>query len=197
MVDQWIDHLGGACVNILEALDRFKIHDKTLAIIGSGKPWIEAIALNCNNMVTTVEYNEPVSTWPNLITENYFDFEKKQEKRYDCIITFSSIEHSGLGRYRDPLDPFGDIKTMTAIRNNLKDDGVLIWGAPVGRDTLVWNAHRVYGEKRLPLLFAGFKKVDYIFDRSYESIINIIPINKKGTNGNISQPVIILKKQIL
>jgi hypothetical protein len=28
---------------------------------------------------------------------------------FDAIVTFSSIEHSGLGRYGDALNPWGDI----------------------------------------------------------------------------------------
>jgi hypothetical protein len=28
---------------------------------------------------------------------------------FDAIVTFSSVEHSGLGRYGDALNPWGDI----------------------------------------------------------------------------------------
>ena len=78
----------------------------------------------------------------------------RDELNDDVIITFSSVEHSGLGRYGDPLNPDGDIETMNSIYNNLKKDGLLIWGAPVcEKDGLVWNKHRIYGPKRLLLLF--------------------------------------------
>lgn len=65
----------------------------------------------------------------------------------------NSIEHSGLGRYGDPLDPDGDIKTMGQIHRSLKPYSLLFLGIPVGRDALTWNAHRVYGPRRLGLLF--------------------------------------------
>ena len=32
--------------------------------------------------------------------------------QFDAMVTFSSIEHSGLGRYGDSLNPWGDLITM-------------------------------------------------------------------------------------
>ena len=38
---------------------------------------------------------------------------------YDVIISYSSLEHSGLGRYGDYLNPNGDLETMDEIYNHL------------------------------------------------------------------------------
>ncbi len=32
--------------------------------------------------------------------------------QFDAMISFSSLEHSGLGRYGDPFNPWGDRITM-------------------------------------------------------------------------------------
>ena len=117
---------------------------------------------------------------------SYWDFQKNTTK-YDCIITYSSIKHSGLGRYGDPLDPNGDVHTMQEIHKNLVNNGLLIWGAPVGHDALVWNVHRIYGKIRLPLIFNGFKELEWIdFDKD---ILLNSPLNK-----SCMQPVIVLSK---
>jgi len=190
----------GAAQLILKALDKFEVYNKNVAVVGTEKPWIEAIALNFNNKVTTVEYNVPrldqdvQLAYPDFKVENYFEFEKNHDKRFDCIISFSSIEHSGLGRYGEPLDPDGDIKTMAAIRNNLKDDGVVVFGAPIGRDAVFWNAQRVYGRKRLPLLFAGFKQVDY-FHKPRFNLEKIIDI-RSSPQTETHQPLIVLQKEL-
>lgn len=34
---------------------------------------------------------------------------------FDAMVTFSSIEHSGLGRYGDELNPHGDVITMVVV----------------------------------------------------------------------------------
>jgi hypothetical protein len=105
------------------------------------------------------------------------------------IISYSSIEHSGLGRYGDILDPNGDLNTVKSIHANLKNDGFFILGVPIGLDTLVWNANRIYGEKRLPILIQNFEILEW-FGGNVNNIHNI-PI----FDGKFSpQPIIICKK---
>lgn len=109
------------------------------------------------------------------------------ENSFDCIVSFSSIHTSGLGRYGDPLDPDADLKTMDTIYRNLKPGGLLIWGAPVGHDALVWNAHRIYGKIRLPLLFEKFKVLEWV-GYNVEELLN------KPLSNNSYQPIVVLQK---
>lgn len=175
-------------LNLMTAFKEYNIENQTIAVIGSETPWIEAMLYNLNNKITTIEYNVPECSYDKIICKSYFDyFEKTSEATFDSIVTFSSIEHSGLGRYGDPLDPDGDIKTMKTIHKNLKKGGYLIWGAPVGEDAVVWNAHRIYGKKRLRLMFEGFKEIEWI-NINKEELLEV-PLY-----SNAYQPVIVLKK---
>lgn len=176
----------GAALWILKAIEKYNINNKKVAVIGTLVPWIEAILLNFNNIVTTVEYNVPNVEFKNLNAISNWDFQKYSDK-YDCIVTYSSVKHSGLGRYGDPLDPNRDIKTMLDIHKNLIDNGILIWGAPVGHDAVVWNAHRIYGKIRMPILFNGFKELEWI-DVDKNSILN------QSLSNNSINPVIVLNK---
>ncbi len=45
---------------------------------------------------------------------------------------------------------------MGEMRALVKPDGFLVLGVPVARDAVVWNAHRLYGRARLPLLLRGW-----------------------------------------
>ncbi len=54
------------------------------------------------------------------------------------------VEHIGLGRYGDPLDPNGDIKAMHELQRVLAADGNLLFVVPVGRPRILFNAHRIY-----------------------------------------------------
>ena len=177
------------CVNLLNSFEDYNIRNKNVAVIGSETPWIEAILLNMSNKVTTIEYNVPSGNFENiqLQCKDYFNHFEKNIEIYDAIITFSSIEHSGLGRYGDPLDPNGDIKTMNNIYNNLTEKGLVIWGAPVGKDALTWNTHRVYGPIRLPLMFNNFKEVKW-YGRTKEQLFS------QKVHHNSYQPVIVLQK---
>ena len=77
-------------------------------VIGSETPWIEVMALrNGARHVTTVDYVKMISEDPRLsiIHANDFNsmFLNNELKEldggpFDAIISYSSIEHSGLGR---------------------------------------------------------------------------------------------------
>lgn len=75
---------------------------------------------------------------------------------FDLVISCSSVEHVGLGRYGDELDHDGDLSTMRDLRDRLHPGGVMLLTIPVGIDAVVRPLHRIYGEARLPRLLDGF-----------------------------------------
>jgi len=176
------------CLNLFNSFAKYNLTNKNIAVVGSETPWIEAMLINLNNKVTTIEYNVPECKYTMLECKDYFSFFEVNTEPFDAVVTFSSIEHSGLGRYGDPLDPDGDIKTMSTIRKNLHPDGILIWGAPVGKDAFTWNAHRVYGEIRLPVLFKEFDEIEWI-GMSKESLF------ERPLENNSCHPVVVLKRK--
>ena len=61
---------------------------------------------------------------------------------FDTAFSYSSIEHAGLGRYGDPLNPYADIEAVAQVACLLKPGGIFFLGFGIGRDKLEWNAHR-------------------------------------------------------
>ena len=142
-----------------------------------------SVALIRHNVrsVVTVEFNVPsvdaeLTAAYGWTAIHYDDFVHKtisptpgQSTPYDIIASFSSLEHTGLGRYGDPLDPQGDITAVGHIHRALKLGGLFVFGAPVGHDALVWNLHRIYGPRRLPMLLAGFRALAWYGDDTLAS----------------------------
>ena len=79
---------------------------------------------------------------------------------FDAAFSISSFEHDGLGRYGDPINPDGDLQAMEKTKRMLKPGGLLLLAVPVGCDVIVWNAHRIYGPKRLARLLEGWDILD-------------------------------------
>jgi hypothetical protein len=134
------------------------IRGKRGLIVGSLTPWAEGLLFKYNvSELITVEYT-PISTdYPNLtvispaqLADQYLN---GLWEPVDFIFSFSSIEHDGLGRYGDRINPWGDVETMARLHCLLHDDGFMFLSVPTGRDTIVWNAHRIYGRYRLRVLF--------------------------------------------
>ncbi|CAI5458418.1 unnamed protein product [Closterium sp. Yama58-4] len=143
-----------------EALDTYAVKGKSVLVIGSQKPWLEAMLLAFKaGPITTVDFNKPVADYPGLRLWNIAELEATDET-FDVVASYSSLEHDGLGRYGDPINPNGDLHRIIKIKGLLKPGGILFLGLPVGNDTLVFNAHRVYGFIRMPMMLKGWKLLD-------------------------------------
>lgn len=66
------------------------------------------------------------------------------------------IEHVGLGRYGDPIDPCGDIKAMSELGRVIARGGHLLIVVPVGRSRIAFNAHRIYNPQQILDTFPDF-----------------------------------------
>jgi len=73
------------------------------------------------------------------------------------ISSLHVIEHIGLGRYGDPLDPEGSAKAARELARVLAPGGRLYVSVPTGRERVCFNAHRVFTPPALKELFAGLQ----------------------------------------
>lgn len=169
---------------LYQALTDFSVFQKDVLIIGSLMPWYESIALEfgCKSC-TVVEYRKQDKLVPNV---KYIQPQELEDLKFDAVFSISSYEHDGLGRYGDPLSPDADLSAMENIKNNIKPGGLLYLAVPVGEDEIVWNAHRVYGKIRLPLLM---KNWDLLAKYGVTKDIWSTPY----TNDCPAQPVFVLR----
>lgn len=75
------------------------------------------------------------------------------------------IEHIGLGRYGDPVDPAGSLRAAKELVRVLAPQGRLFLSTPVGRERVCFNAHRIFApftvlEMFAPLSLLSFAWVD-------------------------------------
>ena len=93
-----------------------------------------------------------------------------------------TIEHVGLGRYGDPIDPEGDLKAISELKRITKKNGALLIVVPIGRiQSVVFNAHRIYEYNKFISYFDGFELVEFSYIPEEDNRGGII-IN---TSGNI------------
>jgi len=167
LVDQLIEkarlkntsYYGATDTYLYSALEQINVQGRDVAIIGSVTPWYEAICLAYGARPISIDYNPIVSQHPAISTLTQAEYQAAP-RQFDMLLSISSIEHDGLGRYGDTLKPDGDRQAMQSARQMLKRGGRFILAVPVGKDALIWNAHRIYGAIRLPLLLQGWQVVD-------------------------------------
>ena len=71
------------------------------------------------------------------------------------------IEHVGLGRYGDPIDPEGARRAAAELARVLAAGGRLYLSTPVGRERVCFNAHRVFAPATIAAWFGDFRLVRF------------------------------------
>lgn len=158
--------------NVLKpALIKYKhiTEGKHVAVVGTQIPWAEAMLLNLGaKSITTIEYRQLViedkrvtTTTPYRMAE---EFLSGHTVPFDTVFSYSSLEHSGLGRYGDPISPYGDLEATAQVWCMVKPGGHFIVAVPVSKyrkDCFVfWNAYRLYGAVRLQHMTANWRVLD-------------------------------------
>jgi hypothetical protein len=72
-----------------------------------------------------------------------------------------TVEHIGLGRYGDEIDPNGDLKAMAELQRVLAPGGNLFFVVPVGKPKIMFNAHRIYSQDQIITHFNQLKLVSF------------------------------------
>lgn len=72
----------------------------------------------------------------------------------DSLSCLHALEHFGLGRYGDPLDPHGFENGLQNMAALLKVGGIFYLSVPIGIERVEFNANRVFDPRKLIVLAA-------------------------------------------
>ncbi len=89
-----------------------------------------------------------------------------------------TVEHIGLGRYGDEINPQGDVLAINELKRVVAPNGNLLFVVPIaGVQQLVFNAHRVYTFDNVMKHFEGFTLNQFalISDKSEHREIIVSP----------------------
>jgi SAM-dependent methyltransferase len=110
-------------------------------------------------------------------------FKSNSVKSLSCMHT---MEHIGLGRYGDSIDPDGDIKAIGELKRVLAIGGNLLFVVPIGKPKIAFNAHRIYPKDQVLSYFSGLKLKEFV----------LIPDNSKDGHLVVNPSVKLLNKQV-
>ncbi|MFO1492052.1 MAG: DUF268 domain-containing protein [Kiritimatiellia bacterium] len=85
---------------------------------------------------------------------------------FDSVSCLHALEHFGLGRYGDPVDPDGWRKGLAHLVDLVAPGGMLYLSVPIGPQRVEFNSHRVFAAGTVPdeianrTMLADFHVVD-------------------------------------
>jgi len=89
------------------------------------------------------------------LKSDYADLTKLpfNDKSISSLSCMHTVEHIGLGRYGDKIDPNGDLKAISELKRVLSKDGSLLFVVPIGKPKIEFNAHRIYSYEQISEYF--------------------------------------------
>jgi len=83
----------------------------------------------------------------------------------DSLSCLHALEHFGLGRYGDPIDPMGSVAGLKHMTTLLERGGIFYLSVPVGIERVEFNAHRIFDPLKLVQLANenGLKLQDFVW----------------------------------
>lgn len=84
-----------------------------------------------------------------------------EDESIESLSALCSLEHFGLGRYGDPIDPEACFKAFRAIVRVMKNGGHAYIAVPIGKEHLEFDAHRVFYARTVINAFKPMKCVEF------------------------------------
>ena len=108
------------------------------------------------------------------------------DNHLECLSCLSVLEHIGLGRYGDKINPEGDLLAISELKRVLAFSGSLLLVVPIRyKPQLQFNAHRIYSHVQILEYFSELKLIEFA----------LIPDNKKDGDIVSIPSNSLLKKQ--
>jgi SAM-dependent methyltransferase len=73
------------------------------------------------------------------------------------------VEHIGVGRYGDPIDPRGWLMAVEELKRVLQPNGLLYFSVPIGKERLEFDAHRVFDPRTIVRAFEPFRLLSFSY----------------------------------
>lgn len=97
------------------------------------------------------------------LTSQHADLTKLpfSDNSINSLSCMHTVEHIGLGRYRDIIDTKADLQAIFELKRVLTKGGSLLFVVPVGKPKIEFNAHRIYSYEQIINYFKDLKLKEF------------------------------------
>lgn len=98
----------------------------------------------------------------------------------DVVLSLNAIEHFGLGRYGDAVDPLADQKAFAAWRRIVRPGGHIVFSTTItsAGPAIAFNAHRIYAHRQIVAMCGGLRPIaEAAFSNSRKAAVPLDQLN--------------------
>ncbi len=104
----------------------------------------------------------------NFIQANATDLKEIEDNSIESLSSLHAVEHFGLGRYGDDIDPKACFTAMRSLQRVVKKNGKLYFSVPIGRINAVYfNSHRIFKAQSILNIFDEMELVEFAYIHNY------------------------------
>ena len=96
-----------------------------------------------------------------FVQDDATELRRFSDSSLQSVSSLNAVEHFGLGRYGDPVDPSAPLRAMKSLQRVLGYDGRLYFAVPIGRERLEFNAHRVFAPSSILSAFSQLQLLSF------------------------------------
>ena len=145
-------------------LARRLAHSKPVKHVDIGSSVLTMSVLSATVNTVFVDYRPLKATLSGLTSISgdilSLPFDDNSVESLSCLHV---IEHIGLGRYGDPIDPDGSLKAAAELQRIVSAGGKIFLSLPVGRERICFNAHRVHAPTSVLKMFPQLNLVEFSY----------------------------------
>lgn len=105
----------------------------------------------------------------NFVQSDATNLQGIEDDSIDSLSSLHAVEHFGLGRYGDPIDPQACFNAMKSLQRVVKQNGTLYFSVPIGKkDAVYFNAHRMFEPKTILAVFSDMELVEFSYIHDYK-----------------------------
>ena len=152
--------------DIVMANEIYKIRPKMHYDIGSRVDGFIAHLLSFDQEVTLLDFRplDLVMNKLHFIQTDATLLNEIEDESLDSLSSLHAIEHFGLGRYGDEINPSACFIAMRKMQNKIKKKGMLYLSVPIGsKEKVCFNAHRVFSPKTIVNEFRSMTLVKFMY----------------------------------
>ena len=153
--------------------------------IGSRLDGFIANVLACNIPVRMIDIRPFPTEIEGLdtIVADATELAEFEDNSIESLSALCSLEHFGLGRYGDSIDPEACFKCFASIQQKLKKNGHLYISVPIGKERVEFNAHRIFYASTIRDCFNRMELIEYSCAAENKIEYNV-PIHKYDEDGH-------------
>lgn len=111
--------------------------------------------------------------------------ENIESESISSISSLCALEHFGLGRYGDDINPEGCFEAIDSIQRVIKKGGKAYIAVPIGKEHLEFDAHRIFQASTIVECFSQMELVEFAAVHDVEDYIEYnIDIHKYDDEWN-------------